>query len=287
MMLHSNPVTNSQSRWLASMAVLIAACMLTGKMVAAQPLSISVSSMHIPVMERIAAQYKRQTGETVTLVPTRPPGALTERVQCLETRHLREAGAHSEAQSCQDRTDITISAQDWRTESVRPGGSVIFAIAQIALWSPDPALIDPRGNVLQARNFDWIAAPSPESDPFGKAAFAVLIKAGVLNRINHRLLYLPDSQNVYASILSGQTRLGFIALPQVWRDGQLVEGSLWIPPLDWYPVIAMTASLAPDTTTDDLRRVAANRFLRFLLQKPIRQILLMHGYLTPAGLVSS
>lgn len=293
MMLHSNPVMSSLGKWLAFMAALLAVSMLTGKIAVAQSLRISVSPVHMPVMERIASQYERQTGETVTVVPARSPRAAIKDMPCPQARQAQEPVTHPDRHACPDRTDIaeiadiSISAQAWRTERVRPGGSVIFAIAQIGLWSPDPSLIDPRGDVLQTRNFDWIAAPSAESDPFGKAAFAVMIKTGVLNHINHRLLYLPDSQSVYASIRSGQTRLGFIALPQVWRDGQLVEGSLWIAPLDWYPVIAMTASLTRDATTDDARRIAANRFLRFLLQKQVRQTLLMYGYLTPVGLVSS
>lgn len=250
-------------------------------------LRISVPPVHLPVMERIAAQYRQETGESVTLVPTPRPSLASDSFRCDDSTQTNPAGTSQAGPLCSNSADIFIAAQDWRTDDVRPGGTVIFAIAQIALWSPNPALIDPKGDVLRNRNFDWIASASPESDPFGKAAFSVMIKAGVLDRINHRLLYLPDSRQVYASIVSGQTRLGFVALPQVWRYGQLVEGSLWIPPLNWYPVIAMTASLNPDPTREDSSGASANRFLRFLLQEPVRQTLLTYGYLTPVGLVSS
>lgn len=271
--------------WLAIRV--ISTIMLLPQVGHAETVRVSVASIHQPVMAQIATGFSKATGNMVMLVEKPncedvPAGHLP----CAADATVRDnpSGTTPPFQST-PQADIVIEAQDWRAEAVKPGRSVTFAIAQIALWSPDPALIDPKGDVLASQRYRSISLPEPQEGPFGRATYAVLYKAGVLESIRPRLLTGSTTRESLRAIESGQAQLGFVALPQVWQEGRLESGSLWIPPLAWYPVIAMTATLVDQTRPSGSK--ASTQFLRYLLEPSVQQILLRHGYLAPAGLVSS
>ncbi len=110
------------------------------------------------------------------------------------------------------------------------GTSFTYAVGRLVLWSRQPGLVDERGAVLRSGGFKHLALANPKLAPYGAAAVEVLNGLGLTAALTPRFVQGESIAQAYQFAATGNAELGFVALSQVWADGQLKEGSAWIVP---------------------------------------------------------
>jgi molybdate transport system substrate-binding protein len=150
-----------------------------------------------------------------------------------------------------------------------PGSRFTYAMGQVALWSPDPGMVDERGRVLAEGNFRHIAIANPKLAPYGAAARQILEKHNLWQSLQKKMVHGENIAQAYQFVASGNAELGFVALSQLYS--QPVKGSLWVPPQSMYDKIEQQAGLLKPTTV-------ARRFMQFLRSSIARKIIREHGY---------
>lgn len=154
-----------------------------------------------------------------------------------------------------------------------PGTRFTYAIGRIALWSPEPGLVDRQGRVLASGRFRHLAIANPKLAPYGAAARSVLERLGLWRTLQDRLVFAQDIAQAYAFVESGNAEVGFVAYSQLLRPGQGITGSVWEVPQSLYPPIEQQAVLLVD-------RPAARAFVDFVRSEKARAVIRGYGYRT-------
>ena len=122
------------------------------------------------------------------------------------------------------------------------GSPFSYAIGKLVLWSAKPAVVDAKGEVLKGGGFDHIALANPKLAPYGAAAMETMKAMGVLDSLTPKFVTAETIAQAYQFVSSGNSLLGFVALSQVLKDGQ-IEGSAWVVPANLYTTIRQDAVL--------------------------------------------
>lgn len=154
------------------------------------------------------------------------------------------------------------------------GSRFTYAVGQLALWSPQPGLLDENGQILSTGHFRHLAIANPRLAPYGHAARQVLEKQGLWASLQDRLVQGENIGQTFRFVHSGGAGLGFVALSQVRQPEQPLAGSLWLPPAELYDPIEQQAVLLRD-------RPAGRTFVAYLQGDTARAIMRDHGYQTP------
>ena len=158
-----------------------------------------------------------------------------------------------------------------------PGSRFTYAIGRLALWSAQPGRVDTEGAVLQRGNFAHLAIANPKTAPYGAAAVEVLAALGVLEGLKPKLVQGENIAQAQQFVASGNAELGFVALSQVWRDGKLSEGSVWVVPTRLHAPIRQDAVLL----LAGRDKPAAQALLSYLKGDKARALIRSFGYELP------
>jgi len=241
------------------LAVILALCSCSAPP-EAQPdeVRVAVATNFIEVMERLAERFEEISGHAVLV-----------------------SAASSSSHYAQIRNgapfDIFFSADRMRPELLEQEGAAIagtrftYAVGRLALWSPDPALVDDAGDVLASGEFRFLAIANPELAPYGAAARQVLERRGLWDGIQDRLVRGQDVGQTYAFVSSRNAELGFVALSQIQRPDAETKGSWWLVPDSEHDPIEQQAVLLVDTP-------AAREFLAFVRGEEARALIQRFGY---------
>jgi len=123
------------------------------------------------------------------------------------------------------------------------GSHFTYAIGKLVLWSANPDLVDAGGAVLKTGNFKHLALANPKTAPYGAAAIEAMGKLGVLPALQPRFVQGDNITQTQQFVASGNAELGFVALSQVFKDGKLGGGSMWMVPANLYEPILQDAVL--------------------------------------------
>jgi len=123
------------------------------------------------------------------------------------------------------------------------GSRFTYATGRLALWSADPSAVDSQGAVLRSGRFERLALPNPKLAPYGRAAMEALATMGLAQSLAPRMVQGENVTQSYQFIRSGNAVLGFVALSQIYQDGQLREGSAWLVPAQLHAPIQQDAVL--------------------------------------------
>ncbi len=156
----------------------------------------------------------------------------------------------------------------------RPGSRFSYAIGRLALWSPQAGRVDSAGRVLGEGRFRHLAIANPKLAPYGRAAQQVLEGRGLWQSLRARLVRGENVGQALQFVRSGNAELGFVALSQIQRPGQVVAGSHWVVPEDLYAPIVQQAVLLTNNP------LAAD-FLYFVQGAEGRDIIRSFGYQLP------
>lgn len=158
-----------------------------------------------------------------------------------------------------------------------PGSRFAYAVGTLVLWSPRPDYVDSKGAVLSRGEFAHLAVANPKLAPYGVAALETLEKLKLRSRLQPKFVLGENIAQTCQFVTSGAAELGFVALSQVMKDGQITNGSAWIVPADMHKPIRQDAVLL----ASGHRNAAAAALLRFLRGPDAAAIIRSYGYSSP------
>jgi molybdate transport system substrate-binding protein len=219
---------------------------------------VAVATNFAEVMEQIAERFEAASGHAV-LVSSASTGT--------HYAQIRNGAPY----------DVFFSADRERPELLEQEGVAIagtrftYAIGRLALWSPDPGLVDDAGEVLASGEFRYLSIANPELAPYGAAARQVLERRGLWDGIQDRLVRGQDIGQAFAFVSSGNAELGFVALSQIQLPNAALEGSRWLVPATEHDPIEQQAVLLVDSP-------AARSFLDFVRGEDATLLIRSFGY---------
>jgi molybdate transport system substrate-binding protein len=158
-----------------------------------------------------------------------------------------------------------------------PGSRFVYALGKLVLWSPQPGMVDVRGEVLHKGGFSKLAIGEPKLAVYGTAAQETLEKLGLWEALLPRLVRGENITQAYQFAASGNAELGFVALSQIAKGGKVGEGSWWIVPSHYYKPIEQSAVQLSGARDGQ----AAGAFLDFIKGPQAAAIIRSYGYELP------
>jgi len=228
--------------------------------VLAKELRVAVASNFLLPLKELSREFKESTGIKVVVI-SGSTGKLYAQIK---------QGAPF---------DILLAADSIRPELLEkegigvPGSRFTYAVGRLALWSADSTL--PLKNDLQVlnhKNFRYLAIANPKTAPYGKAAEQVLRKKGFWEQIQNRLVRGENISQTFQFVMTGNADIGFIALSQLRKNQGL--GFSWIVPQEWHDPIQQQGILLKRAKTNK----AARQFLNFIKSNRIQKQIESYGY---------
>ncbi|BBI99720.1 molybdate ABC transporter substrate-binding protein [Ferrigenium kumadai] len=244
-----------------------AAMMLFGLMsspVCAGEVRAAVASNFSAPMERLVALFQQESGHTVKV-------------------SLGSSGKFYSQIKGGVPFDVFLSADEaipkrLVQEGMAVGDSrLVYAVGRLVLWSAQPGFVDAKGAVLYKGGYNKLAIADPRLAPYGMAARETLEKLTMWNAIQGKLVKGENITQTYQFIATENAELGFIALSQVMRDGQMTAGSWWLVPPELHKPIRQSAVLLSGAKDQS----ASRAFLMFLKSEKAAAVMRSFGYELP------
>lgn len=227
----------------------------------AAEVSVALAANFSAPMQKIAAAFEQETGHKAVL-STGATGKFYAQI-----RH----GAPFQLLLAADQT----TPERLEREGLAVAGTrFTYAIGQLVLWSTEPGLVDAEGTVLHSERFTRIALADPKLAPYGAAALETLDKLGLRQQLQSKFVQGENIAQTYQFVASGNAPLGFVALSQVFADGRIREGSVWIVPAELYSPLLQDAVILK-AGADNPAALALADYLR---GEKARSIMQSYGY---------
>jgi len=149
-----------------------------------------------------------------------------------------------------------------------------YAVGKLVLWSTQPGLVDDKGEVLKQGDFKHLSIANPKTAVYGKAAQGVMEKLGVYTALEPKLVVGENITQTYQFAATGNAELGFVALSQIYKDGNYAKGSYWIVPATLYSALKQDAVML----TCGKGNAAAEALLDYLKGDTAKTIIRAYGY---------
>lgn len=154
------------------------------------------------------------------------------------------------------------------------GSRFTYAIGRLVLWSSAPHFLDSDGKALRQGRFDHLSIANPKTAPYGAAAMEIIRKQGLEATLAPKLVQGENIAQALQFVVSGNAQLGFVALSQVYKDGQLTSGSAWFIPDGEYEPIRQDVALLKNGVGNP----AAKAFLAYLKSPAALSVMSSFGY---------
>ncbi|MEH6491954.1 molybdate ABC transporter substrate-binding protein [Halopseudomonas sp.] len=154
------------------------------------------------------------------------------------------------------------------------GSRFTYATGALALWSAQTGLVDAKGAVLHSDRFQHLAIANPKTAPYGLAALQVMQGMQLADSLAPRLVEGQSIGQTYQFVASGNAELGFVALSQIYRNGELSSGSAWQIPTALHDPIRQDAVLLQRGANNQ----AARALLAYLQGERAKTIIRTFGY---------
>lgn len=151
-----------------------------------------------------------------------------------------------------------------------------YATGQLVVWSKQDGLVDDKGQVLRNKNIQRIAMANPKLSPYGVAAWETMTALGLLEELKPKIVQGDNIAQTYQFVSTQNAQVGFVALSQVFANGQLTSGSGWIVPPHLYKPIRQDVILLKNGKDN----LAAKAFLIYLKGEKAKAVMKSYGYLT-------
>lgn len=137
--------------------------------------------------------------------------------------------------------DASTPARLEREGETLAGSRFTYAIGSLVLWSAAIDTLDGSAAALKAGRFRHLAIANPHAAPYGLAAIQVLDQLGLREAVQAKLVEGQNITQTHQFVATGNAELGFVALSQVYRNGQITSGSAWRVPDALYEPIEQDA----------------------------------------------
>lgn len=239
----------------------LACAVLLASAAHADEVSAAVAANFTAPMQKIAAQFEKDTGHKAVL-------------------SFGATGKFYAQISNGAPFGILLAADDTTPEKIAKEGKGVdasrftYAIGQLVLWSKQAGYVDDKGAVLQRNDWQHIAIANPKLAPYGLAAMETLGKLGLTAQVQPKTVLGENIGQTYQFAASGNAQLGFVALSQVMEDGKIREGSAWIVPASMHEPIRQDA-IVLNSAKDN---AAAKALMDYLKGDKARAIIKSYGY---------
>ena len=226
----------------------------------AEQVQVAVAANFVPAFKDIAAQFEKQSGHTIQ-VSAGSSGKFYAQIK---------NGAPFE---------VFLSADDERPKVLEDEGLGVkgtrftYAVGRLVLWSLDPALVTGE-ETLKSGAFKHLAIANPKTAPYGAAAMQAMMKLGVWESLQPRIVMGENIGQTSGFLESGNAEVGFLALSQVLDEKLKGKGSRWEVPERLHEPIRQDAVLL----TKGQDNPAAKALLEFLRHAQTRSIIERYGY---------
>ena len=196
----------------------------------ADEVQVAVAANFLAPLQEIAKSFEKETGHQ-TLITSGATGQLFTQIQ------------HGAPFEVMISADAKTPKKLVKNELALADSQFTYARGKLVLWSVDPALVDAGGAVLKTGKFKHLAIANPKTAPYGTAAIETLNKLGLLPTVQSRFVQGENIAQTHQFVNTGNAELGFVALSQIFKEGQITSGSAWIIPDKLYEPIRQDALL--------------------------------------------
>jgi molybdate transport system substrate-binding protein len=229
----------------------------------ADEVSVAVAANFTAPMQKIAAEFEKETGHKV-LTSSGATGKFYAQI--------RNGAPFEVLLSADDETPAKLVK-----EGAAIGGSQFtYAIGKLVLWSAKPGFVDSAGEVLKKGRFNHIALANPKVAPYGAAAVDTMKALGVHDSLQPKFVQGENIAQTHQFVVTGNAELGFVALSQVLKDGN-IDGSSWTVPSNLYNPIRQDAVLLAKGKD----KSAAIALLNYLKGEMAQTVIKSFGYALP------
>jgi molybdate transport system substrate-binding protein len=241
---------------------LCAAWLMAVSAAQADSVSVAVAANFAAPMQRIAADFERDTGHKL-LISSGATGSFYAQIR---------NGAPYEVLLA---ADAVIPARLVKEGSAVAASQFTYAVGKLVLWSAQSGGVDAAGEVLKKGRFEHIALANPRLAPYGAAAVQALKALGVHDALEPKFVTGENIAQTYQFVRSGNAALGFVALSQVLKDGK-IDGSAWMVPAQLYPPLRQDAVIL----NKGKGQPAAEALMQYLKGEKAQAVIRSYGYET-------
>ena len=239
---------------------LLAGLLLVATAVRADEIPVAVAANFTAPFNKIAAEFEKETGHKV-ISSFGSTGKFYAQIK---------NGAPFEILlAADDKTPAMLIKEGAGVA----GSQYSYAIGKLVLWSAKPAVVDAKGAVLKGGGFDHIALANPKLAPYGAAAIEAMKAMGVHDSLAPKFVTAESIAQAYQFVSSGNSLLGFVALSQVLKDGQ-IGGSAWVVPAHLHTPIRQDAVML----TPGNGKAGAAALLKYLQGARAQAVIRSFGY---------
>lgn len=176
--------------------------------------------------------------------------------------------------------DVFLSADDETPARLENEGAVAtgsrfkYATGRLVLWSANTSVVDANADVLKIGDFKFIALANPKVAPYGAAAVQAMSKLGLLASLQRKFVMGESMGQTYGMVASGNAPLGFVAMSQVYANGRVNTGSVWVVPASLHSPLQQDAVLLNRAKNNP----AAAALLAYLKTDKAKAIIRSFGY---------
>lgn len=227
----------------------------------AAEVNIAVAANFTGPMEKIVPEFEKATGHKA-VVAYGTVGKFYAQI--------KNSAPFDVMVSADDETPIRLE----RDGLAIPASRFTYAIGKLVLWSAKPGVVDDKGEVLKRGDFPHLAIANPKLAVYGAAAVDAMRKLGVYERLEPRLVQGENISQAYQFAATGNAELGFVALSQIYKDGQYTPGSHWLVPPQLYPQLRQDAVMLVRGKGNP----AAEALLAYLKSEAAKKVIRTYGY---------
>lgn len=248
----------NQLRILALFAVFITGCSKPNeKIIVATAANVQY------VMKEIQKEFEKEAGKKVEIVVA-SSGQLTTQI--------REGAPF----------DVFVSADTkYPQEIYKNGGSdqqpEVYATGTLVLWSKSIPENELKMEALATDQIKKIAAPNPQTAPYGEAAVQALKALKLYEQTGKKLVYGQSIAQTAQYITTGSAEAGFNALSIVLSPEMKGKGHYTIVDSTLYQPIHQAAILLKHSE-DSPKKVSSEQFYEFLYSAKAKAIFKKYGY---------
>ncbi len=230
------------------------------------PLVAAAADLQYALAE-ISDAFARATGNSVKLA-LGSSGNLARQIM---------QGAPFELFFSADESYIRLLAE----RSMTLDGGALYAIGRLALFVPkgSPMKADPGMNDLAAAVDDGrlrkLALANPEHAPYGRAARAALMRRGLWEKLQARLVLGENVTQTAQFALSGSVEAALVAYSLAISDVMKRGGAFALVPEEWHPPLRQRMVLMRGAGD------SARRFYAFAQSPQARTVFERHGFTLP------